>query len=129
MDFTTYRRTVDCPYCDMTAEWKVVLEGFPPFGTPYRTCPKCGKVYFDPGYQEDAVAWFTDKGRELRTGVLFAALFYTWALIAYSIECSRTRRISLLGFISLLIFALVADIHVVMAAWYRIRAKEYHQKK
>lgn len=128
MDLTFYHRKADCPYCDMYTDRKELLRDFPPFGTPYRTCPKCGRVYFDSGYQEDAIAWFTDTGGEFSPGGLIASLFYNGALIFYIIECIRTKRMSLIGFSILLIIALAFDIVFIRAIWNRIRAKEYHQK-
>ena len=125
MDLTNYKRNVVCPYCDMYTDRKELLRDFPPFGTPYRTCPKCGRVYFDPGYQEDAIAWFTDTGGEFSPGGLIASLFYNGALIFYIIECIRTKRMSLIGFSILLIIALAFDIVFIRAIWNRKPSIKY----
>ena len=129
MNLLTYKRNVDCPYCDMYADSKVLLKYHPPVGTPYRTCPKCGRVYFDSGYQENAIAWFTDTGVDMTPVRFIGALVFSWAQIAYSIQCIRTKTIFWPGFLSLLIITLTADIDVIKAAWNWIRAKEYHQKR
>ena len=123
-----YHRVVDCPYCDMYADRKMLLNNWPPFGSPYRTCPKCGKVYFDSGYQEDAIVRFTDTGGEITPGGLIVSLFFTGGLILYVIECISTKTIFWPGFLAVLIISLVYDIGLIRAIWNRIRAKKYHQK-
>ena len=57
-----YHRLVTCPRCDMWAEKTETIEAIELFGSPYRICPKCKKIYFDPEYQEPAIAAYFDQG-------------------------------------------------------------------
>ena len=79
---THYIRTVTCPLCGGTAE-RTNETTKHLFGSPFRTCVSCGKVYFDNKYEEPAIAIYKGSGRFETPTILriIVGLFLTGVLI------------------------------------------------
>lgn len=127
----TEHRSVTCPKCDLIAERTI---GFEQTGSPYRVCKHCKRVYFDPGYQEKAIAVFNDKGWTFDIWLIPAFLVFNGLLAYFIISYIRAGSIprdpvGLIAFLFVLVYTILLDIGVIRVVLINIHAEEYHQKQ
>ena len=123
----TYHRTVTCPRCEMIAERTSRLSD-ELYGSPYRVCPCCGKTYFDPEYQEDAIAIYKSKGGKLTAGGFLWVLLSNGIVAWYIFGGIRTKTLITNSlFFVMLGIALLFDIGLIRIIRSRLKADAYHQ--
>ena len=126
-----HHRRVTCPKCDLIAERTIGTELF---GSPYRVCKHCKGVYFDPEYQEKAMAVFNDKGWTFDIWLIPAFLVFNGLLLYFIIGSVRAESLprttyGMIAFFTVLILSTLIDIGVIRIVLINIHAEEYHKKQ
>ena len=77
--------TIRCPRCGARIERERLPEGETLPGSPLRTCPDCGHLYYDEGYQEPALKAYSEaKAKFSYIKILYAVIPTAGALMFLS---------------------------------------------
>ncbi len=125
-----HHRRVTCPNCGRIADRTRTVDSQELKGSPFRVCPHCDEVYFDPAYHEVAISIFKDRGGEINFWA-FAWVLISNGLVVFFLY-NGIKEGSMDGlwlpFLVFLGLALLFDFGLIRLIRNRRHANEYHQK-
>ena len=118
--------TIRCPHCNARIERERLPDGETLPDTPLRTCPDCGRLYYDEGYQEPALkAYAETKAKFSYIKVAYAVIPTLGTLMYLSAYLKNTNS---MGSVLALVFGVIAVFFDVLLILEIIRAVRQNRK-
>ena len=117
-------RTVRCPNCNEVADRTKTVDKDWKFGTPLRSCPYCGRKYFDSFYKEEGIERFQDNGVHINAWSVIWLIVSLLFVIGF-LSSSDAKVGAIIFGVIFVIFA-IGFLRTIKALFH---PKEYHQKQ